>query len=78
MSQAPANWQSMLADEEQWSDGSDLYVLASDDDPYGHYEVLTSDSECDTEDDMPELTTDSTITNVNFTFTNMCQIYHML
>ena len=43
MSQAPANWQSMLADEEQWSDGSDLYILESDDDSYGHYEALKID-----------------------------------
>ena len=41
---AQANWQSMLQ-EEQWSDGSDLYVLESDDNPHVYYEVLTSDSE---------------------------------
>ena len=55
MSQAPSNWQAMLADEEQWSDGSDLYILESDDDPYGHYEAVSSDSEYDTGDDLPDL-----------------------
>ena len=47
MSQAPSNWQAMLANEEQWSDGSDLYILQSDDDPYGHYEAVSTDSECE-------------------------------
>ena len=59
MSQAQANWQSMLADEEHWSDGSDLYILQSDDDPYGHYEAISSDSEYETGDDLPDLATDS-------------------
>ena len=58
MSQAPSNRQSMLADEEQWSDGSDSYVLASDDDPYGHYEVVSSDSEYETGDDLLDLATE--------------------
>ena len=48
----------MLADEEQWSDGSDSYVLASDDDPYGHYEVVSSDSWYETEDDLLDLATE--------------------
>ena len=40
MSQATLNWKSMLADEEQYSDVSDLYILESDDDPYSHYEAV--------------------------------------
>ena len=55
MSQTPSNWQSMLANEEQWSDGNDLYILASDDVPYAEYEAVSSDSECETEDDLHDL-----------------------
>ena len=38
--QAQSNWKSMLAYEAQWSDGSDLYILESVDDPYAHYEAV--------------------------------------
>ena len=31
---------SSLLDQEQFSDGSDLYILASDDDPYFHFQVV--------------------------------------
>ena len=40
MSQAQSNWKSMLADEEQCSDVSDLYILERDDDPYSHYRAV--------------------------------------
>ena len=48
MAQAPvSNWQS-LVDQGEWrdgSDGSELYVLGSDDDPYVYCEVVSSDSD---------------------------------
>ena len=40
MSQAPSNWKSMLADEEQSSDVSDLYILESDADQFSHCEAV--------------------------------------
>ena len=39
MSQEPSNWKSMLADEEQWNNVSDSYILETDD-PYSHYEEI--------------------------------------
>ena len=58
---AQMNWKSFLEGDEQLSDGSDLYVLESADDPYQYYEVITSESECDAdeEEDVPDLVTDS-------------------
>ena len=41
-----------LLDQEQFCDGSDLCILASDDDPYFHYQVFSSDSE--DEDDLSD------------------------
>ena len=71
MAQAQANWQSLLQDQEQWSDGSDLYVLESDDDPYAFYEMVTSDSELETEDDMHELVSDDSSDGLADDFQNL-------